>query len=219
MAQGATGLDPRLARYVEGLVVEPLPIFGELATFIADELDEAVQISPAQGAFLAWLVRALDVASIVEVGTFVGYSALWLRWAMGARGDLVTIERDASRAAIAERWHERAGLPGTASFLVGEAADVLADLPSGAFDLAFIDADKSPSLAHLEAVRRLVRPGGAIVLDNALHHGRVVDEVRRPTTQGIVDYNRRAVEDPGLDSFLLPLGDGLMVSRVRAEGA
>ena len=131
-------------------------------------------VSPAQGAFLHVLARAVRARSILEVGTLGGYSTIWLARALAPVGRLVTLEADAAYAEVARANLERAGLSGVVEVRVGPALETLPGL-GGPFDLVFLDADKDRNPEYLHWALRLSRPGTLIVADNVVRGGAVAD--------------------------------------------
>jgi len=169
----------------------------------------------------ARLLRALVIATgaqnILEIGTAIGYSAIWMAQAMPAEGQLITMELSAERAATARVNLERAGLSRKVSVIVGDAMRFLHKV-SGPFDLIFQDGDKSLYMKMLEPLVGLLRPGGVLVTDNVLWNGEVVEGfVPKPTrdqasTEAIRAYNARLAAEERLFTTFLPLGDGVAVS-------
>lgn len=149
----------------------------------------AIAVTPLQGKLLALLVRTGNVRRILEIGTLGGYSAIWMARALPEGGELVTLEIDASRAAIAQRNVERAGVGSRVRIVVGPAAETLTRLITdrvAPFDLVFIDADKANQDAYLAWALKLARPGTVIIGDNVVRDG----EVANPATR---DLNVRGV--------------------------
>ncbi|MGE0042069.1 MAG: O-methyltransferase [Vicinamibacterales bacterium] len=201
--------------YLDGLRPCPHP---ELEAIAAEGRAAGVPIvSPGTGALLHALVRASGASRILEIGTAIGYSGLWMATALGEAGMLVTIERDASRAATARAHFAAAGAAAKVSVMVGDASRYLHKV-AGPFDLVFQDADKTGYGPMLDRLVALVRPGGLIVTDNALWDGEVVPgfvaEPRRDPadTAAIAAYNARLAADPRLFTTILPIGDGVAVS-------
>jgi O-methyltransferase len=213
MALVSTGLQADVAAYVEGGAHEPSPVLAKIREDIVRTGEEEIQVSQAQGMLLSVLVRSAGARRILEIGTYLGYSAIWLAEAAGAGAHIDTLEIDGGRAAAARRWIAKAALPCSVTLHEGSADQLLPGFPSGSYDLVFIDANKVGYPCYLDHAIRLTRPGGLIIADNALHKGRVVEpEPSRPTTRAIKEYNARAWADPALVSVLLPIGDGLFVS-------
>ncbi|WP_421684074.1 O-methyltransferase [Stutzerimonas urumqiensis] len=130
-----------------------------------------LNITRDTGQFLALLVRATRAADIVEVGTSNGYSTLWLAEATIATGGrVVTVERAAHKVEQARRTFERSGLAGRIELVHDEAAAVLARLTEASVDLLFLDSERSQYLAWWPRLRALIRPGGLLVVDNAVSH-------------------------------------------------
>ncbi|MBC7814476.1 MAG: O-methyltransferase [Burkholderiales bacterium] len=141
---------------------------------IVDAKMPLMNVAPNQGMLLHLLARSHGVRSILEIGTMVGYSTIWLARALPADGRLVTLEINPDYAAIARANIERAGLANRVEIQVGPAIEALPKL-SGPFDLVFIDADKVNNPAYLEWALRLTKPGSLIIIDNVVRSGAVTD--------------------------------------------
>ncbi len=143
-----------------------------------------IDVSPAQGKFLALLVRITGAARILEIGTLGGYSTLWMAGALPDGGRIVTLEAEPIHAAVARDNIARAGMAGRVDVIEGRAVETLARL-EGPFDLIFVDADKPSNPDYLRAALRLSRTGTVIVLDNVVRGGGVVDaESSDPSIMG-----------------------------------
>lgn len=130
-----------------------------------------LNITRDTGEFLAVLVHATGARAIIEVGTSNGYSTLWLADAVSANGGTVTtIESSSSKLALAARNFELAGLSATIKQLASDAAGALAACEPASCDLLFLDADRGQYLAWWPAITRVLRPGGLLVVDNAISH-------------------------------------------------
>jgi predicted O-methyltransferase YrrM len=179
-----------------------------------------MQIGPDQAAFLSWLVRAMGVRHAVEVGTFTGMSALAVASALPGDGRLVCCDVSEEWTSIGRRYWEEAGVAGRIDLRLGPAADTLASLlrehGEGSFDFAFIDADKRGYDGYYEACLRLLRPGGAIALDNMLWSGKVADPAKTDRdTKAIRKLNRKVLRDPRVEASLLTVGDGVLLALKR----
>jgi predicted O-methyltransferase YrrM len=133
-----------------------------------------IDVSPAQGKFLALLVRITGAVRILEIGTLGGYSTLWMAGALPEDGRIVTLEAEPLHAKVARENIARAGHAGRVEVIEGRAVESLARL-EGPFDLIFVDADKPSNPDYLRAALRLSRKGTVIVLDNVVRGGGVVD--------------------------------------------
>jgi caffeoyl-CoA O-methyltransferase len=172
------------------------------------------------GRVLAML--AANRRRIVEVGTAIGYSTLWMALAQPVDGTIVTIDPDRSRTDRAREFWNRAGVPADRIEVVNEPAlDALAGSNprlAGPFDLAFIDALKEEYQGYLDALRPRLSPGATVVADNVLWSGRTSGG--RPSspddgTQELRDFCARISADPAFETAILPVGDGLLVATFR----
>jgi caffeoyl-CoA O-methyltransferase len=159
---------------------------------------------------------------IVEVGTAIGYSTLWLAMGQG-EGTVATIDPDTGRTDGARRWWRAAGIPDERIVQVtGRALDAFAasdpDL-DGPFDLAFVDALKPEYAAYVEALVPRLRPGALLVADNVLWSGRVSGS--RPSepddrdVEALRAFDRAMLRDPRFTATILPVGDGLLLAGYR----
>jgi predicted O-methyltransferase YrrM len=183
---------------------------------IAAEIPE-IQISPEQGAFMQVLLRGMGARRIIEVGTLGGYSAIIMARALPEDGRLVTIERDPFRAEFAREQARKAGLGEKIEVKVGAGADVLERelAGSGPYDFAFIDADKPSYVRYLELIYPMMRTGGIIAGDNALAWGRIAEKMSDdPDVRGMQEFNRAMAGHPGLQSSIVPVGDGMCIGVV-----
>jgi predicted O-methyltransferase YrrM len=173
------------------------------------------------GALLRVLATSIGATRILEIGTAIGYSGIWLAGALPANGMLLTMERDQERARLARANFARAGLSDRVSVIVGEAQRMIAKV-SGPFDLIFQDGSKPLYGALLDRLVSLLRPGGLLITDNVLWDGEVVPGfVAEPKknvddTRAIADYNQRLKTHPQLMTATVPLRDGVAISVKRA---
>ncbi|HEX4694061.1 O-methyltransferase [Sphingomonas sp.] len=208
-------------RYIgDHLLGEDVALAKALAANAAGGLPD-IDVSPAQGRMLHLLARMAGARRILEIGTLGGYSTIELARALPGDGRLVTLEIDPHRADIARANIAAAGLADRCEVITGPALDSLATL-KGPFAFVFIDADKESNAAYVEHAIRLSRPGTAIVVDNVIREGNVLDadspDVRIQGTRRLfeaVAANPRltatAVQTVGAkkwDGFLLALVTG-----------
>jgi predicted O-methyltransferase YrrM len=169
------------------------------------------------GALLRVLATSIGATRILEIGTAIGYSGIWLAGALPPDGTLLTMEVDADRAREARDNFARAGVAARVTVMVGNADRMLSKV-SGPFDLIFQDGDKRLYAPMLDRLVALLRPRGLLVTDNVLWSGEVVPGfVARPRhdpadTQAIVEYNQRLAGDARLMTAIVPLRDGVAVS-------
>jgi predicted O-methyltransferase YrrM len=174
------------------------------------------------GALLRVLATAAGATRMLEVGTAIGYSSIWLAGALPANGTLFTMELNPDRAREARENIARAGLADRVMVMEGDAQRLLAKV-AGPLDLIFQDGDKRLYGPLLDRLVDLLRPGGLLITDNVLWDGEVVpgftaSPARRvEETRAIADYNTRINAHPRLRTATVPLRDGLAIS-VKATG-
>ena len=205
-----------LHAYVAAHSMPPGAVLTELAEETARLYpeDKGLQIGPEQGAFMTLLARATGARDALEIGTFTGYSAVCLASGLPDDGRLTCLDVSDEWTSVARRYWARAGLADRVELRLGPALETLRSLPpEPAYDLVFIDAEKTEYPAYWEEVVPRVRPGGVLLADNTLSHGRVVTGDTSPRVRAIREFNDRAVSDPRVETVLLPVGDGLTFSR------
>lgn len=218
MSTRSIGLSEALHRYFLDSIVEEPDLFRQLREETAELPGAGMQISPEQGRFMSWLVGLLGARRCLEVGVFTGYSSLAVARVLPADGQLVACDVSEEWTAIARRYWQLGGVESKIDLRLGPAVETLDGMleqgEAGAFDFAFIDADKASYLAYYERALALVRTGGVIAFDNTLWGGKVADPaVEDPDTRAIRDLNRRVTRDPRVDASLIPLGDGVLLAR------
>jgi predicted O-methyltransferase YrrM len=174
-------------------------------------------IGPAGGATLRLLACATGARAVVEVGTGAGVSGLYLLGGMAADGVLTTIDVEGENQRAAKDAFGEADIASSRYRLInGSAAEVLPRLRDAAYDVVFVDADKSAYAVYYEQAVRLLRPGGVVAFDNALWHDRVADPAQHDSETTVLRELGRAVRDDGrFVSALLAVGDGLLVAAKR----
>lgn len=180
-----------------------------------------MQIAPDQGAFMTLLARAIGAREAIELGTFTGYSAICIARGLAPGGRLVCCELSEEFAERAAGNFERAGVADRIEIRIGPALETLRDLPAReAFDLAFIDADKTSYPDYYEECLARVRRGGLILVDNVLGAGRVLrpeslEGDSAATVAAITKLNDRVRDDERVDVAMVGIADGLTIARKR----
>jgi caffeoyl-CoA O-methyltransferase len=209
-------LSDELAAYVADHSPLPDEVDADLIEATAALGDvEIMRLSTTQASFLGMLTHLLGARSVVEVGTFTGYSALHMARAMGPDGTLLCCDVSEEYTRIARGFWERAGVADRIDLRIAPAIETLRALPDEpSIDLAFVDADKGGYVEyHDELVPRL-RPGGLLVADNVLWFGAVVDPADTgDDTEALRRFNDHAAADPRTETVLLTVGDGFLLSR------
>jgi caffeoyl-CoA O-methyltransferase len=208
------GLSEDVRRYLLSASVREPDILARLRQETARLPMAMMQITPEQGQFMGLLVRLLQARRCLEVGTFTGYSALWVALALPDDGRLTACDVSAEWTAIGRRYWEEAGVAAKIDLHLAPALETLDRLisggDSGQFDFAFIDADKENYWNYYERALRLLRPGGLMAIDNTLWSGRPADpDQHDATTSAIRAFNARVHSDRRVQISMLPLGDGV----------
>jgi predicted O-methyltransferase YrrM len=156
----------------------------------------------------------LRPSSILEIGTFTGYSAICLAEGLTDKGMLHTIEVNPELEDMISRYFNEAGITAKTKLHIGHAMDIIPTINT-TFDLVFIDADKENYLNYYHLVFDKVRKGGFILADNVLWGGKVMKKTPAldKETKGIKEFNEFVQQDKRVENTLLPLRDGLMVVR------
>jgi predicted O-methyltransferase YrrM len=207
-------------RYLAGLNHLADPVLKAIAE---DGARQDLPLVDAEvGALLRVLAVSLGATRMLEIGTAIGYSGIWLASALPKGGLLITMELNAERAATARQNFARAGLSDRVSVMVGDAGLLVAKV-SGPFDLIFQDGSKKLYVPLLDRLVDRLRPGGLLVTDNVLWDGDVVpgfSEKKRNNpedTAAIAEYNERINAHPRLLTATVPLRDGVAISVKRSD--
>lgn len=176
-------------------------------------------VSTGAGAALRLLAASIDARAVVEVGTGTGVSGLWLLEGMHPEGVLTTVDTEIEHQRAAKRAFTEAGIAASrARVITGAARDVLPRLTDGAYDLVFIDADPDDYAELLDEALRLLRYGGVVVFDDALHNDRVADpSARDGESVALRDLGKLIREHDHLVSAILPVGEGLIAAVHRPD--
>jgi O-methyltransferase len=209
---------PEILDYVRHVSLRDDPVLAELRELTTNLPGGAMQVMAEEGQLLELLVRLSGATSVLEIGTFTGYSTLCMARALPPGGTVVTCDISERWPAIAVDYWERAGVTSRIDVRIGDARQTLATLTDergrDSFDFVFIDADKANYCAYYEAALTLVRPAGLIVIDNTLFFGRVADPaIEDPDTVAIRTLNASLRDDPRVDISLLAIADGITLAR------
>ncbi|MCW2120262.1 O-methyltransferase [Flavobacterium sp. 7A] len=168
-----------------------------------------------QGRVLSMLSKLIRPLNILEIGTYTGYSALCLCEGMQTTGSLHTIDIKEELVDFQRKHFDLSPWGTQITQHLGEATTIIPDLDVK-FDLVFIDADKENYINYFEMIVPKMNQGGIILSDNVLWSGKVVQEVHKNdiSTQILIEYNKLLRDDPRIETVLLPIRDGLTVSRV-----
>lgn len=169
-----------------------------------------------QGRVLSMISKLVHPKHILEIGTFTGYSALCLAEGLQEGGALHTIDVKEELVDFQKKHFDKSAFAKAIHQHLGQALNIIPTLQMN-FDLVFIDADKRNYINYFHAIINKMNPGGIILSDNVLWSGKVVEPFNEKDldTKILLEYNRLLNEDPRLETVLLPIRDGLTVSRVR----
>lgn len=208
-------VQPAVVEYFSGLSRLPHPHLDVIAR--EGRAEGLPIVFPETGALLHALVRLSGARRVLEIGTAIGYSTVWMATALPEDGQIISLERDAARAARARAHAEAAGVGGRVHVMIGDASRFLHKV-AGPFDLVFQDGDKPGYVAMIDRLAELLRPGGTLVADNVLWSGAVIPgftptQPRAPEeTAAIRAFNERMATDPRFSTTWLPVGDGVSIS-------
>jgi O-methyltransferase len=207
-----------LYKYVLRYGVRVEPVLDELALFTMNNLaKQRMQSSQEQVRFMMLLAKLTNAKKYLEIGTFVGYSALAMAIAMGADSSIITLDVNQDYVDIATKFWQKARVNHNIQAIVKDASVTLEamihdDSLLSSFDIAFIDGNKSDYLKHYEYCYQLVRSGGIILIDNTLMSGKVIlDKVPNYVNQ-IKQFNEFIYQDIRVDMVMLPFADGITIA-------
>jgi caffeoyl-CoA O-methyltransferase len=212
-------VDPRVEQYAAEHTTPEPPWFATLAEETRNATRApTMMVGTLEGRLLTALVAMLRPRSVLEIGTFTGYSALSMAEALPADGRIVTCDINEEHLAIARRHIAASPYAGVIEIRSGPALETIATLP-GPFDLVFIDADKTSYSAYFEATLTKLAPDGVILVDNVLWSGRVLDPaITDPDTAAIKAFNDQVVADDRVEVVMLTVRDGVSLIRHRRAG-
>lgn len=204
--------------YIRSLYAQESDILASVRAS-AEQFNKAgIQVGAEEGRLLQWIIRQYRVHTIVEIGTFVGYSALWMASALPEDGYLYSCEFDPEHAATARTHFAHSPHAGQITLLEGDALESLKTLSAKApFDMIFIDADKGGYPDYLDWAEQHIRPGGLIIGDNTLLFGSVYQDepprrVSKRSWNAMRAFNQRLADSSKFDTIMLPTAEGLTLA-------
>ena len=208
-------LYPEVSEYLRSFLPDQEGLLGEMQAYAKIHYIPIIHREVAQ--FLKVFLSYSQPRSILEIGTAIGYSAIFFSECMNREGKVITIEREPEMVVLARENIKKAGLEEKILVLEGEAADQLNQM-DGHFDMIFLDGAKAQYKRFLPNLLRMLNTGGTLITDNILYHGHVANDawvVRKHAA--IVRKMRAYIEEistaPQLDTTILSIGDGLGISR------
>ena len=168
-----------------------------------------------QGRILSMISKIINPKDILEIGTYTGYSAICIAEGISNEATIDTIDKNEELEDIQNRYFKKSGFRDQIKQHIGNALEIIPTL-NKKFDLVFIDADKSNYCTYFNLVIGKMKKGGIILSDNVLWSGKVVEKLDKKDidTKALLEYNRLLNSDPRVETVLLPIRDGLSISRV-----
>lgn len=168
-----------------------------------------------QGKLLEFFVKMLRPKTILEIGTYTGYSGICMARGLQSDGKLITLDINDELETMVRGFFEESGLASQIDYRLGNAREIIPNL-DGPFDLVFIDADKRFYADYFDLVIDKVPSGGIILADNVLWSGKVLVEEGQKIdkdTQALLDFNQKVHLDPRVENSILPIRDGVLMAR------
>ncbi|WP_409306000.1 O-methyltransferase [Peribacillus sp. SCS-155] len=205
-------------RYIDTMFSVEDEILQEVLSSIKENGMPSISVSASSGKLLTMLVSISEAKNVLEIGALGGYSGICLERGFSEQGHLTSLELEERYAQLAQNHLSKAGFGNQVIYLTGPALKNLEKLAEERrrFDFFFIDADKDNYENYLKYCIELARPGALIVADNVLAHGSVADpSIQSKRYATMKKFNETVASHPKLESLLIPIGDGLTVSKVK----
>ena len=166
-----------------------------------------------QGNFLAIISKLIKPLNVLEIGTYTGYSTLCIAKGLSPAGMIHTIDKNEELLQIQNKYFEKSGLRNQIKQYTGDALAIIPKLKFD-FDMVFLDADKKNYVKYLELISPILKPGGFLLTDNVLWHGKVLEspENQDRVTKLIDNFNKKILEDKSLKTVMLPIRDGISLT-------
>lgn len=166
-----------------------------------------------QGNFLAIISKLIKPFNVLEIGTYTGYSTLCIAKGLNPVGMIHTIDKNEELLQIQNKYFEKSGLRNQIKQYTGDALAIIPKLKFD-FDMVFLDADKENYVKYLELISPILKPGGVLLTDNVLWHGKILEssENQDRVTRLIDNFNKKILEDKSLKTVMLPIRDGISLT-------
>ncbi|WP_112179804.1 MULTISPECIES: O-methyltransferase [Paraliobacillus] len=209
----------QMNNYIDSLFTNQDDLLEDVISSIKENGMPSISVSPSSGKLLTMLISISGSKNVLEIGALGGFSGICLARGFGKEGKLTSLELEEKFAQLAHSNLFKAGFGNQVSYLTGLAIDSLEKLVTDQkkFDFFFIDADKLNYENYLNYSIKLAEPGALIVADNVLAGGSVMDPETKSKryTEFMREFNNTVANHPLLESILIPIGDGMTVSRVK----
>src|SRR5277367_1517616 len=203
-------LEPQVEKYLSSLLPERDEVLADMERYAKEH--EIAIIGPDCGRLLYLMARISGAKRIFEMGSAIGYSAIWFARAAGPQAEIYFTDSDSKNAEMAGANFKKAGISNRIHILLGDAVDLI-DTVSGEFDIILIDVFKHQYPAALRKSVPRLKHGGLVITDNVLWSGRVTEPPKDDSTRGVVEFNKMIYSSKELFPVIVPLRDGVAVCR------
>ena len=209
-------IDPALLAYCESITSSEDALLKKITRETQAKVLMPRMISGhLQGKMLELFAKMLQPKTILEIGTYTGYSGICLARGLRPDGKLITLDINDELETMVRGFFEESGLASQIDYRLGNAREIIPTLP-GPFDMVFIDADKFYYAEYFDLIIDKVPSGGIILADNVLWSGKILVEAGQKIdkdTQALLNFNQKIQDDPRVENILLPIRDGVLLAR------
>jgi caffeoyl-CoA O-methyltransferase len=214
-------MNEELIKYAETYTAKESETLRKIAQSCYESRSDSSMLSGFyQGRVLSLLTKMIQPKVVLEIGTYLGYSALCFAEGLAPGGKVITLDVNENMHASAVSFIEKSGYKDRIEFRLGNALEIIPQLDE-TLDLVFIDADKENYSNYYRLVFEKLRVGGCIIADNVLWSGKVLQaengKEHGPNTQALHEFNRMILADKRVSNVLLPVRDGLMLIRKESD--
>jgi len=214
-------MNEELIKYAEAYTAKESETLRKIAQNCYESRSDSSMLSGFyQGRVLSLLTKMIQPKVVLEIGTYLGYSALCFAEGLAPGGKVVTLDVNENMRDAAVSFIEKSGYKDRIEFRLGNALEIIPQLDE-TLDLVFIDADKENYSNYYRLVFEKLRVGGCIIADNVLWSGKVLQAENGiehgPNTRALHEFNRMILADKRVSNVLLPVRDGLMIIRKESD--
>lgn len=212
-------LPEKLDQYVVEHSQQEPEILAELSKETWQKVLNPRMLSGAfQGRLLAMISKLIQPKVVLEIGTFTGYSALCFAEGLASDGKIITIDKNEELESLQNKYFAKSGFRDQIHQKIGNALEIIPTIDEE-FDLVFIDADKINYENYFHLIIKKMKPGGIILSDNVLWSGKIIEKLdpKDEDTKALLSYNKLLNSDERLETILLPIRDGLTISRFKLQ--
>ncbi len=207
-------LKKEIYNYIDHHTTDESPILSKLRRETELKYLNPIMLSgKVQGNFLAIISKLIKPLNVLEIGTYTGYSTLCIAEGLPAEGIIHTIDKNEELLDIQNIYFEKSGFKNQIKQYTGDALAVIPGLNIN-FDMIFLDADKENYIKYLELISLILKPGGVLLTDNVLWHGKILESSKNQdsTTKLIDNFNKKIIKDKNFKTVMLPIRDGISLS-------